>query len=209
MKVRMRSSDDQVVIYREGAGVVIYAITLAIACFALAALFFYISDDKAIPWAFGGLFIVAGGLLLTASPEFIRRIVKDKGAVLLVADKAGVSIAPMLGKAPVSYRWADVSQIFLTRKLVSKEIGERSYCNNQIIVCFRRDNIEEKAGLIERSKDQLWRSPNGRSISIIDFPRGEIDRVRNELIRFFNAGDVQMFGKVIFDYAESTEQLQP
>ena len=70
-------------------------------------------------------------------------------------------------------------------------------------------SIDEKAGLIERSKDQLWRSPEGRDISIIDFPKGEIDRVKNELVRFFSGGDVLIVSEEVFDYAKNTEKYQP
>lgn len=209
MTIRIRSSEEQFVIYREGAGVVVFVISLAIGCAAFGALFFYVSDGNVIFLAFGSLFIVASALVLTAFPKYFRRIKNDNGAVLLVADKSGVSIAPVLGMAPVSYSWADVSQILLTKKLIAKEVGERTFCWNQIIVYFRRGNVSENVSLMKRGKDQLWRSPKGRNISVIDFPKGEIIRVKNELVRFFSDSDVPIFNEVIFDYAENTERFQP
>ena len=70
MKIRMRSSEEQIAIYREGAGVVVYVIALAIGCIAFGALFFYIGDSRAIFLAFGSLFVVAGALVLTSLPKW-------------------------------------------------------------------------------------------------------------------------------------------
>jgi hypothetical protein len=201
MKVKMRSSEEQVAIYRDGAGVLVYAISLAVGCIGFGILFVYTGGGSKSPLAFGGLFIAVGLLLLAALPAWSRRIKRDSGALLLVADALGLSIAPMLGAARVTNRWADVSQIVLANKLVEKRVAERTFGSNQVIVYFRQDSLGED--------ESLPRSPKGRSISVIDFPKGEVGRVKDELVRFFGNGEVKMFSEVVFDYPKRTEQFEP
>jgi len=209
MKIRMRSSEARVEIYRERMGTIVFALSLAIGCSAFGALFFYVSDGSGIFLAFGSLFILAGVLILAASPQWLGRIKDDNGHLLLVADKAGLAITPGLGKTPVGYSWTDVSQIVLAERFISREIGEKTLSSNQIIVSFRSDTVDEKAGLTKRRREHLWRSPKGRNTSAIDFPKGEMNRVRNELARFFIRSDVHTFSKVVFDYAKNTETFEP
>ena len=204
----MRSNAAQVEIYREGTGTIIFVVSLAIGCIAFGALFFYVSNSGEGFLAFGRVFTVAGALILAALAKWFRRIRNNNGELLLVADKEGVTITPALGKNPVSYSWTDVSQIVLTEKLISKEVGEQTFSSNQIIVSFRNDTVDEKAGLSKRREDHLWRSPKGRNISAIGFPKGEMTRVKNELVRFFVESEVRMFSKVVFDYAKSTEKFE-
>ena len=183
---------------------------LAICCIAFGVTFSYVGKDDLFPQIFGGVFIIVGALILLGLPKYNRTMKDEGGAVLLSANREGLSIAPLLNMKQITYSWQDVSRIVLTKKLIIKELGERSYTWNQVIVYFRRGESVGNIGLLDRSRNQIWKSPKGYNISVVDFPKNEIDTIKNSLHRFSSSNsEVSSYDKVYFNYSEDTEKFLP
>ena len=210
MKIKIRSNDDQLIIYREKTGVVLYAIFLAICCIAFGVTFSYLGKDDLFPQIFGGVFAIVGALIFFGLPKYNRTMKDEGGAVLLSANRERLSIAPLLNMSQITYSWQDISRIILTKKLIIKKPGERSYTRNVIIVNYRRGGSISNVGLIDRSRNQIWASPKGYNISVVDFPRKEMETIKKALISFSsNNTEVSSYGRVYFNYSEDTERFLP
>jgi hypothetical protein len=210
MKIKIRSSEDQLVVYREKTGVFIYGIFLAIGCIAFGVTFAYVGKDDLFPLIFGSVFTLVGALILLGSPKYYRTMKSEGGAELLNANREGLSIAPILNMTPVKYAWADVSRIWLTEKLITKNTNEKMSSRNQAIVYFRRGQLSDNVNLIDRSRRQLWKSPKGYNIFVVDVPKGFIDHVKEALIRLSSSNsEISSFNNVFFDYVSDTERHQP
>jgi hypothetical protein len=133
----------------------------------------------------------------------------QSGAVLLSANREGLSIAPILNMTPVKYAWADIARILLTKRLITKELGEKGFSWNQAIVYYRHGNLNEDLHLLKRWKNQVWKSPKGYNISIVDIPREDINKIKEALNRLSsNNTEISSLSSVHFDYVENTERFQ-
>lgn len=212
MRVSLRSDQDQLVIYREKVGVILFVFLMAVACIVLGCLFIYFAMAQREATAFlifGGIFLIVGLLMVTSLPKFLARLKKEDGAVTLVANKAGLSVAPLLNMKSASYSWNAIARILLTKKLIAVDSGEKGFSWNQMIVYLRTDPFRNKMGLIERSKAQLSVNPKGENVFYIGFPKGRIAFVRDELIRFCpNDCEIGIYEKIYFNYKIKTEEFQ-
>jgi len=80
------------------------------------------------------------------------------------------------------YAWADISRIVLTRKLITKNTGEKGYNWNQAMSFFHNGHLNDDLSVLKRSKSQIWKSPKGSNVSIIDFGKDNIEQVKEALL---------------------------
>ena len=87
---------------------------------------------------------------------------------------------------------------------------EKDYSKNEIILFLRPDSFHTNRSLLERSKTQVWRSPQGRDILTAGFANKSAARTASELTRFATAQvNISCCSKVIFDYSSQTETFLP
>ncbi|HRC70838.1 MAG TPA: hypothetical protein PLS42_14430 [Candidatus Competibacter denitrificans] len=212
MRVSLRSDQDQLVIYREKIGTALFASLMMSACIVLGILFIYfaMAQKEATAFSiFGAIFLILGLLGATGLPKFLARLKKDDGAILLVANKAGLSVTPLLNMKTMSYEWNTITQIYLTKKLVTVDIDEKALSWNQMIIYLRAGAFRKKISLTERGKAQLSVAPKGENVFYIGFPKGRMAFVRDELIRFCpNDCEIGIYEKIYFNYKTKTEEFQ-
>lgn len=212
MRVNLRSDQNQLVIYREKIGTALFASLMMSACIVLGILFIYfaMAQKEATAFSiFGAIFLILGLLGATGLPKFLARLKKEDGAVMLVANKAGLSVAPLLNMKSASYSWNVIARILLTKKLIVVDSDEKGFSWNQMIVYLRTDPFRNKMGLIERSKEQLSVNPKGENVFYIGFPKGRMAFVRDELIQFCpNDCEIGIYEKIYFNYKTKTEEFQ-
>lgn len=209
MWIMIESNDDRLVVYRQKTGVILYKIFLAVCCIAFGVTFSYVGRDNLFPLLLGIVFTLLGALILLGFPKSNKTMKNHGGAILISANKEGVSISPDLNMTPVKYVWADISQIVLTKKLITKEAGEDGCRWNQAIVFFQSSESNDDLNLLVRSKRQMWKSPKGHNISIIDIPEIGMDHIKEMLMQLsMNIVEIASFSNVTFDYVSKVETYQ-
>ena len=213
MKINIRTGERQLEIYREKIGVALYSVFLATLCLAFGIGFIHLGLEEKGAYMFlviGLVFTVFGVLLLANLFPLVKRMNNTQGHPLLVANDAGISIAPLLNMALIDHPWSDLSRIVLARKLVTRQSGKKSYSWNLGIFFFKGTAPTKELGLIERSKRQVWQSPKKLDISIVDMPKGEMDLIKRELQRLSgNAIPIEVCSEMLFDYVNDEERCRP
>jgi hypothetical protein len=183
VKIKLRTDVGQLTIYREKYGVLMYGLLLAAACIAFGAVFQNLIQANLFAALIGWVFIGAGILLLAGLPKYYIRMRQHGGAVLLVADQAGLVLAPELNMTPFRYAWDDIAQLILTRKLVSKARGGHHYSWNLVMVLFKPGRPLGNFGLLERSRRKLSSTAEGKLFVVVGFPKRELARLAAEFKR--------------------------
>ena len=115
MKLKIRISDGQLIIYREIIGVITLMIFTTAAFIGFGILCINISEDAGRLWlVFGGGSLIIGVLLLLWIPVYYSRIKNKGGAVLLQAGKEGLLLSPEVNMSQTAYGWNDISKIVFT-----------------------------------------------------------------------------------------------
>lgn len=212
MRISLRSSRDNLVIYREKIGAALFSSLMMAACIVLGVLFIYFSmaqNEATVFLIFGAIFLILGLLGAAGLPKFLARLNKEDGAVMLVANKVSLSVIPLLNMKAVSYEWSTITRILLTKKLITVDIEGKAFSWNQMIIYLRGGIFNKKVSLIERGKTWLAVTPKGESIFFIAFPKGKIALVRDEMIRFCpNDCEIRIHEKIYFNYKNKTEEFQ-
>jgi len=210
MKIKTRLGNEQLVVYREKAGVLLFTIAMTGFCIAFGVTFMFVGQAHVFMQIFGGFFTVAGVLLFAGLPKYYRKMQREGGAILLSASRDGLTLAPVLNMTPTSYPWSDIERIVLTKKLTTKDAGERGSASNQAIVYFRRGGQQDNIRLLQRSRSQIWKSPQGHNVCVVDMPKESIDQIKEGLSRFAAKGcEVHAYSKIILDYVDNAEHVTP
>ena len=212
MKIKIRSNNQQLEIYRERLGVMIYSALLATISLAMGVWFVYLGLTEAglKMFLFGGpVFIVVGLALAINMIRLNKRIRDSQGHPLFVANTKGISIAPLLNMPLRPYPWHTLSRIVLAKKLLSRQGREKGYSWNLGLVFFKAGEPVNDIGLIARSKQQVWLSPQGMNISTVDLPKGELARIKLELDRLSGRTvPVEVCREFHLDYNSLAERCQ-
>lgn len=208
MKTRIRYGEARVEVYREKTWVVLYSLFLAVCCMAFGAVFFLLGKSGRTFYFFSIFFLVAGIAVLVLLPEYYGRMNREYGAVLMSADREGISLSPLLNMKAVRHAWQDIERIALTRKFVTRQHSEKGYDWNQAVVFFRKGTGEPD--LLERSRSQIWKTPSGLDATKVPIPKEEMNRLA-ETLESFSSGRVEasVFGRVEFDYMKISEIFEP
>lgn len=196
------------VVYREPTGVLLFTIAIAICCLVFGVTFVIVGKAHVFMQIIGGLFAIAGVLMVVGLPKFYRKMQREGGAILLRADPHGLTLAPVLNMEAARYPWSDIERIVLTNKLITRETGERGYASNQAIVYFRRGGQQDDIKLLQRSRSQIWKSPKGRNVCIVDLPKQGSEQIKAALGRFAaKTSEVLAYSGVTFDYVNDDERF--
>jgi hypothetical protein len=211
--MKTKSTEEELIIYKEKNIVIFWSILAGIACIAFGMFFSYgfLLKGQYLPVAFGSLFTFFGAIMLLQLPKNSRKMAKNDGFVYLKANRKGLALAPIIGLTPIDYNWSEILQILLTEKFIAKEIdGEISYRNNFLIIYFHPHHNCENTNLIQQliqfGKDQIEESPQKHAICSIPFPKGEAETIKKELIRLSSNNDKMfIYKKIFFDYKKAIE----
>lgn len=113
-------------------------------------------------------------------PRFLARIKKENGAVILIANKKGLSIAPQVEGYSfyerATYSWDRIEKILCTRKSFAVEDN----LGWDLMIFYLRDDPERKnKKLLERD---IW-VKNKEEISLPKFSKEKTNFIINELSR--------------------------
>ena len=95
----MRCSNEELIIYRERTGVVVYVLLLAITSLGFGAAFIYLDHENLFVILLGGLFCLVGTLIIAGLPGHLRKMKTYGGDLLLKANKHTLSVTPMLKRS--------------------------------------------------------------------------------------------------------------
>ena len=212
MKLKIRITDDQLVIYREKIGVVIYVVMAAVLCIVFGLVFFYVGyDEDLLAFVAFGIFSFAMGILiLLGLPTYYKRLRSESGALLLIASNEGLSISPMLN-APTRYHydWDVFEKIVLTNRYVEKSVGERGSSRNLMFI-FLRNNGGGSIPFFEYIPRQIVASPEGNYYMSVPFPDNELDNIKKALDKFSNKKiPIITSDCVEFNFTKKMEKIEP
>jgi hypothetical protein len=181
MQLRVKFTDDSIIIYREKWGAIFTQLAVAIVCVSIAAVFYYLGASKAPPVfliIFCGMFSLAGVAMLATLPRRAKQILANDGAQIMVANPTGISVAPYFGSAAKYNVWGSLSELILTEKLQITEshADDNSLLRHQLIVMFTADAHKKEHWLNEFGSG-ITKSGEGRAYLCFDYPK----KYRNEI----------------------------
>lgn len=204
MKLKLKFSVNEVLIYREKWGVVAYIAVLGILCVAIGIGFYWLLRDQAAApktflFACCTLFGLAGGTLLLRLPAKAKQIIGSDGAHVLSAGPEGISVTQNLGAKRRSAMWSAIAEVVLAEKLGSIEFGETGYAWRRVIV-FLKDEYET-SGFLDRVESGVFRSGSGRPYLSAPYPRGQGQSLEDALHQYAPPSvHVRSERLVVFDF---------
>lgn len=210
MKIKIRSNEDHLIIYREKFGVIVYIILAAIACLSFGVLFYYIghSEDLLAFVVFGIFSFVMGLLILLGLPKYYSRLKNEHGASLLVASTKGLSITPILNAPmPYHYEWESFEKIIITHKYIEKRLGE-SYTSQNLMLVFLLNSKRGSINFVEYTKRQISYSPKGNYYMSVPLPNIDLNTIKEKLDEFSESQTPLTICKCVeFNYKEKLEEV--
>lgn len=204
MQLRVKFTDDSIIIYREKWGAIFTQLAIAIVCLAIAISFYFLGADKA-PLAFliifCGMFSCAGTAMLATLPRQSKIIFANDGAQMMVANQTGISLAPYLG-SPAKYNaWERVAEIILTEKfqIIETYADDSSFLRQQLIVILTAD-AHKKGHWLNELGSGITKSGEGRAYLCCDYPKKYRDDIYLALKKLVpsNVG-IRIYSKVEFN----------
>lgn len=191
MKINLRSNQNSLIIYQEKAEAFRYAIKITVFFIGTGFLCFWVGVDvflenitekehKVIifPLVLGNMFLVFGIPMAICLPGLLAKLKKDNGAVILIANKEGLSITTPVevslsfNERISYYTWNNIEKILLTRKASTDHLGW------DLMIIYLRDDPERKnKSLLERD---IWRKKKEK-IYLPGFSNEQMDLVRTDL----------------------------
>ena len=208
--VRVTTDRDELVIARGKLSVLLSTLAVIVGLFAFGVLFVSLARDDGAGTTFmsvfGWFFIGVGMLALFSLGRYLLGLRDQSAVIMLKANREGLMIAPLAGMAPALYPWSAIEHIVLTRKLVSRGMGETSHSWNQAVIYLHEPATD--LGLFERSRHQIWKSPKGKNLMQVDVPKRSMERVQAELARLSGMKvPVSLGSRLLLDYAQDEEHL--
>lgn len=173
MKLKLRLSDTELLIYRAKWGVIAYGSTLGVACMAVAAGAYFVSNQARTPApyliAFSLLFGLVGAALLLRLPAEARKIVAEGGAHVFSADRWRISVTANLGARRQFVLWTSVDEVVFAKSLKIIQFGETTYVGRAAIVFLLKDEYDSWS-VLDRINAGASLSGSGRPYLHVPFP---------------------------------------
>jgi len=203
MKLGLRLLSDAAVVYREKWGAIAVAFGAGVALVGFS-LFFYnrLTEARGFEFFSSAFLVVFGGvgaLLLVGLPRQARTWIAQDGVNIVVANGAGLVLAPYLGSRSRLIPWAGVAEIALTERLKIVGSDETAYCRCQLIV-FLSPGQAPPARALERISDGVSHSGWKRPYLMVDYPK-HLGRETQAALRRFAPADVSIkrYCSIVFD----------
>jgi hypothetical protein len=209
MRLKLRRSDTELVIYREKYGAIAYVAALGVACLVVAVGAYFLSNraGTAGPFliAFSLLFGLAGAAVLLRLPAESQKFGDEGGAHVLSADSLGICVSANLGARRQSVLWTTIEEVVLAEKLKMLERCETTLVGRAVIVFLLKDEYESWSPL-DRINAGASLSGSGRPYLHVPFPKHHQAPLLEGLRRYAPSRlDVRAEELVVFDYRSGTD----
>jgi hypothetical protein len=215
MSLKLRSTKDLFIIYQEKTLAIFQILFGSLLTISIGIGAIYLETGNGyFPIIFGIIFISVGFLGIVQLFKTYGKLEKEAGFIHLKAESNNLSLAPFVGSRIVSYQWKEIAKIILTKRLVSIDTDESSYCRNQIIFYFKPNCFNKSESVIKKiwefSKYHIQESPSRHClICFVAFPKNQAENVRNELMRFAPESiDISVYNTVTLDYKKKNETFE-
>lgn len=177
MKLMMTLDDHGVIVFREKWGVLALAVAVGVWCVGFAVLFHGAMGPQAGA-SHGALtvFLIiyggAGAMFLLRLPRLAKRVFRDGGSRLVVADAAGITLTANLGAPPRHRAWSAVAEIALVERLRLVDSDETTDCKGALVLFLAPDG-KPPPSWFERVQSGVATSGGGRPYLLGAYPRGQ------------------------------------
>ncbi len=207
MAIKIRQNKKELQIYRDTNSVTLFTILLSVTAIIFGIGFIYIgySEKYSIAFLIGGsIFSFLGLFLLLTTKKEHKKMKENNGFIHLSATEKGVSLAPKMGMMEERlYSWEQVSRIVLTKLFISDSDDGIKSKNIAIVYLQGFDNI----GLIERSKADIWKTPENNNVIMISLPAEQLAIIQQSLISISQKKvKVEFYSRVEFIYSKSNRR---
>ncbi|QGM46571.1 hypothetical protein [Methylocystis heyeri] len=205
MKLGLRRTHEEVVVFREKWGAFAFGLALGAACIAFAIGFYALGADRApslfiAPFCF--VFLTAGLAVWRRLAETAKSWLAEDGAVVFRADAKGVEVAPWPGSASQRFPWPAISEVALADSLRTRHADETAYNRGALIVFFAAGEYA-CASWFDLARNGLARSAEGRVFQLASYPL-QVSQELLEAVRKIAPADVvvKRYEAVVFDYVK-------
>jgi hypothetical protein len=211
MKLGLRRTREEVVIFREKWGAVAFGAVLGAALVAFAIWFYVLGADRA-PMLFLApfcvVFLAAGLAVWRRLAETAKRWFAEDGAVVFRASAEGVEVAPWPGSVSQHFPWPAISEIALADSLKTKHADETAYSRGALIVFFAAAGYA-RAGWFDLARNGLARTAERRVFQLASYPLQDSQELL-ETIRKIAPADVvvKRYESVVFDYVKRVDDYE-
>ncbi|MBK7053209.1 MAG: hypothetical protein KBE07_11590 [Rhodoferax sp.] len=208
MKLKLRLSEREVLVYREKWGVIAYGAALGCACLVFALGFYFVSNQPRTPKAFlvfSLLFGLVGAALLLRLPAMAKKTIDESGAHVFSADSWGISVTANLGARRQSVLWTSIEELVLVKNFKTIELGETTYVGRAVLVFLLKDEYDSWS-VSDRINAGASRSGSGRPYLHVPFPSNQEDPLAEALRQCVPARvNVRTEKLAVFDYKKSAD----
>ncbi|KAF0813507.1 hypothetical protein IGB42_01858 [Andreprevotia sp. IGB-42] len=218
MKISLLADQNQLLLYRDKQGVLLYTLLLAMVCLGFGAAFVLLpskgwliagADEQWVLPAVGLLFLLPGAWALRARWQLHRKMADQPGYVLLQAGAAGLVMTPALNAQATTCSWAHIARIVVTDAFNSLDGDECGYSGSRVLIYLREDSPAAQLGLVEHANRQLSRSLTGELLAAVPCAAGLRAQIVAGLQQFAPAGiPIASCQCVLFDYRKGIELLE-
>jgi hypothetical protein len=204
MKLKLRQSDKELLIYREKWGVIAYVSILGLACLIIAAGAYFLSNETGAPSTFlivfSLFFVFAGAALLLRLPVESKKAAGEGGFHVFSADSWGIAITADLGARKQTVSWASIEEVALAQKFKTIEFGETTHLGRTIIVFLTKDEYSTWS-VLDRINAGASRSGSGRAYLHVPFPQSQEELLAEAIQQYAPARiNVRIEKLEVFDY---------
>lgn len=209
MRLKLRLSDTELLIYREKWGAIAYSFTLGVACMVVAAGAYFVSNQPRTPKpfliAFSLLFGLVGAAFLLRLPAESRKFVAEGGAHVFSADRWRISVTANLGARKQFVLWTSVEEVVFAKSLKIIEFGETTYVGRAAIVFLLKDEYDSWS-IADRINAGASLSGSGRPYLHVPFPRNHEASLIDELRQYAPAPLIIRAEKLaVFDFKKNVD----
>ncbi len=209
MRLKLRHSVTELLIYRERWGAIAYGSTLGVACVAVAVGSYFLSNQAGVPKpffiAFSLLFGLAGAALLLRLSAESKEFAAKGGAHVLSADSWGISITANLGARKQRVLWTSIKGVVLAKRFKTIDIGESSYLGRAVIV-FLTDDEYDSLSVLDRINVGASRSGGDRPFLYVPYPERQ-EELLIGVLREFAPDSVRVRSEqvAVFDFKKHAD----
>ncbi|MDP2805038.1 MAG: hypothetical protein Q8O24_03775 [Gallionellaceae bacterium] len=205
MKLQTTINSEKAIVFREKWGAIAFLVMMAFFCFIPPAIFYLkiTSSQAVLPNTFIALICAAllllGGAILIRIPQRAKQFLQDDGAIVFIADTAGITLNTILSRDAKHFSWSLVSEIMLADNFKVIDHEKNSFSRHSLIL-FLPPMAIESWGWLDRLKFGLSKSGRGRNYVACKYPNQKGPEIRSSLIQFAPISmRIKHHQKVIFD----------
>jgi hypothetical protein len=208
MKLGLRRTHEEVVIFREKWGAVAFGAILGAALVGFAIWFYALGAGRA-PMLFLApfcvIFLAVGLAVWKRLAETAQSWFAEDGVVVFRASAEGLEVAPWPGSVSQRFPWPAISEIALADALKTKHADETAYSRGALIVFFAAGEYA-RAGWFDLARNGLARTAEGRVFQLASYPVRDSQELL-ETARKIAPADVAVkrYESVVFDYVKRVD----